>query len=154
MHLHSGTWLFGPRQVQQRERKNAYLIEDYSSSEEDEETYMQGKKREARRARRLNRRMSRGTMNIFDARKRVLLESKRKPLEKENARRIVNLGPGGCPACMSNPCKRTPVVNLEVRRFGVMYNVFFDTMSTITYYKSSFHLCLRKNTYVTWKEGS
>lgn len=110
----SGAYLLGAPQVQQRERKNAYLIEDYSSSEEDEESYMQGKKREARRTRRLSRRMGRGTMNIFDARKRVLLESKRTPLEKENARQIANLGPGGCPACMSNPCKRTPVVNVEV----------------------------------------
>lgn len=100
--------------MQQRERKNVYLTEDFSSSEEEEDTYRQGKKRETRRTRRLNRRTGRGTMNIFDARKRMLLESKKTPLERDNARRIANLGPGGCPACMSNPCKWAPVVNVEV----------------------------------------
>lgn len=105
-------------QVQQRERKNVYLIEDFSSNEEEDDTYDQGTKRETRRTRRLNRRTDGGTMNIFDARKRMLLESKKTPLERDNARRIANLGPGGCPACMSNPCKRVPVVNVEVGAQG------------------------------------
>lgn len=108
-------------QVQQRERKNVYLIEDFSSSEEEEDVYRQGKKRENRRARRLNRRMDRGDINVFDARKRMLLESKKTPFERDNARRIANLGPGGCPACMTNPCKHTPVVKLEV---GVYIHIF------------------------------
>lgn len=109
--------------MQQRERKNVYLIEDFSSSEEEEEEdiYNQGKKRVTRRARRLNRRTGHGAMNIFDARKRMLLESKKTPLERDNARRIANLGPGGCPACMSNPCKRVPVVNVEVGAQAVLF---------------------------------
>eukprot|EP00752_Nemacystus_decipiens_P001471 g1447.t1 len=100
-------------QVQQRERKNVYLTEDFSSSEEEGDTYSQGKKRATRRTRRLNRRTGRGTMNIFDARKRMLLESKKTPLERDNAMRIASLGPGGCPACMSNPCRWVPVIHVE-----------------------------------------
>lgn len=102
----------GP-QVQQRERKNMYLIEDCSSSEEDEH-HSHHKKADNRRMRRLNRRASRGDMNVFAARKHMLLDAKKTPLQRETARRIAELGPGGCPACMSNPCKYTPVVNLEV----------------------------------------
>lgn len=129
-HRFADMGLCGARQVQQRERKNIYLIEDFSSSEEEEETYRQGKKRENRRTRRLNRRTDRGDMNIFDARKRMLLESKKTPFEKDNARRIANLGPGGCPACMSNPCKHVPVVNLEVRMLGAfVYNASMRIMS-------------------------
>ena len=108
-------------QVLQRERKNVYLIEDFSSSEEEEDTYSQGKKRETRRTRRLNRRKGRGAMNIFDARKRMLLESKKTPLERDNARRIANLGPGGCSACMNNPCKWVPVVDVEVSAQAVFF---------------------------------
>lgn len=104
----------GAPQVQHRERKNVYLLEDYSSSEEDEESHGQGRKQEKRKKRRSKRRAGRGDMNIFDARKRMLLESIKTPIQRENARRIANLGPGGCPACMSNPCQRIPVVDLEV----------------------------------------
>ncbi|CAM9506461.1 unnamed protein product [Ectocarpus fasciculatus] len=104
-------------QVQHRERKNVYLLEDYSSSEEDEESHGQGRKQEKRKKRRSKRRAGRGDMNIFDARKRMLLESIKTPIQRENARRIANLGPGGCPACMSNPCQRIPVVDLEETNF-------------------------------------
>lgn len=114
-------WACLALQVQQRERKSVYLIEDFSSSEEEEEIYRQGKKRENRRARRFNRRMDRGDMNIFDARKRMLLELTSTPFEKDNARRIASLGPGGCPACMSNPCKRVPMLNLEVRVYDASF---------------------------------
>lgn len=120
------TWACLAPQVQQRERKNVYLMEDFSSSEEEEEIYGQGKKRENRRARRLNRRTGRGDMNIFDARKRILLESKKTPFQRDNASRIANLGPGGCPACMSNPCKHTPVVNLEVGVYNTSFRITSD----------------------------
>lgn len=110
-------------QVQQRERKNAYLIEDCSSSSEDEDGHNRLGKMENRRTRRINRRASRGGGNIFVARKRMLLEGRKSPLEKENARRLAKLGHGGCPACMTNPCKHVPVVNVEV---GVVFCISYD----------------------------
>lgn len=100
--------------MQHRERKDAYLVEDYSSSEEEDKHYRQDKKMENRRLRRFRRRASRGDMNIFAARKRILLDTKKTALQKENAKRIAKLGPGGCPACMSKPCNYAPVVSVQV----------------------------------------
>ncbi|CAM9212578.1 unnamed protein product, partial [Hapterophycus canaliculatus] len=140
--------LLGTPQVQERERKNAYLIEDLSSSEEDEEAYVQGGKRENRSARRLKRRTGRGDMNIFDARKRMLLESRTTLFEKEHSRRITNLGPGGCPACMSNPCKRSPVVNPEVREANsrleqIADELYFARISTENIIESTLPLSVK-----------
>ena len=91
-----------------------YLIEDYSSSDEDNDDERREKKAENRRMRRCKRRANRGDTSIYAARKRLLLDVAKTPLQKDKAKRVAMLGPGGCPACMSTPCKRTPVVNVEV----------------------------------------
>lgn len=100
--------------MQQRERKNIYLIEDYSSSEGENDNDGRKKKLENRRMRRSNRRANRGDVTIYAARKRLLLNAAKTPLQLDRAKRVEKLGPGGCPACMSTPCKHIPVVNVEV----------------------------------------
>lgn len=122
-------------QVQQRERKNSYLVEDCSSSEDEQndgpadEQILRITKAERRKMRRLKRRESRGGVNIFAARKRVLLEASRTALQKENARKVAQLGPGGCQACMTNPCSHTPVLNVEVNTIGVSH-AFYEEDAT------------------------
>lgn len=106
--------------MQQRERKNNYIIEDYSSSEDEtRDSFADGKELQVqkagrRKARRLKRGESGGDVNIFAARKRVLLDARKTVLQRENAKRVAQLGAGGCQACMSNPCSHTPVLNAEV----------------------------------------
>lgn len=104
--------------MQQRERKNVYLIEDYSSSEGENDDDGREKKAENRRMRRCKRRASRGDTSIYAARKRLLLDVAKTPFEEDKAKRVAMLGPDGCPACMNTPCKRTPVVNVEVCAFA------------------------------------
>lgn len=114
-------------QVQQRERKNSYLFEDCSTSEDEQndnsadEKTLRITKAERRKTRRFKRRESRGGVNIFAARKRVLLEASRTALQKANAKKVAQLGPGGCQACMTNPCSHTPVLDVEVNASEVSH---------------------------------
>lgn len=139
--------------MQQRERKNIYLIEDYSGSEgEDQhdsahENELRVHKADRRRVRRFKRRESResrGGINIFAARKRVLLEAKKTPLQRDNAKRMSNLGHGGCQACMTKPCSHTPVLNLEVRKLSTLgkscgFEVHFPAPVPLTCVFASLH---------------
>lgn len=106
--------------MQQRERKNNYIIEEYSSSEDEtrdgsaDEQDHQIQKADNRRARRLKRRESGADVNIFATRKRVLLDARKTVLQRENIKRVAQLGPGGCQACMTNPCSHIPVLDVEV----------------------------------------
>lgn len=103
-------------QVKQRERTNLYLIEDDGdySSDKEEERYGFDNKQGARRTRRMKPRGDRADVNVFAIRKAILMDANKSPIQKEYARKVARLGPGGCPACMSISCNYQPVVDVEV----------------------------------------
>lgn len=111
--------LIAVHQVKQRERKNIYLTEDddYSSSKEDERYDFDNKQETmTRRTRPMKPRGDRrhADVNVFAIRKLMLRDAHKSPRQKEYARRVARLGPGGCPACMSTSCNYQPVVDVEV----------------------------------------
>lgn len=72
-------------------------------------------------------------MTIFALRKQVLLEAQTTPVQREQERRLASLGPGGCSACMSNPCQYNPILDPEVslQLFHVFVIVLIPTKKTL-----------------------
>lgn len=136
--------LIAVHQVKQRERKILYLIEDddYSSDKEDER-YGFDNKHDTRRTRRMKPRGDHADVNVFAIRKAMLMDANTSPVQKEYARKVSRLGPGGCPACMSIPCNYRPIVDVEVSLELSQSNLAQSTQDTNSMSWINYRRCQR-----------